>query len=129
VTDRSGDFRHPRTPAVDKLVAMIFRMAVLAVADHDLAELRRTSVEQCVPDVRNEPGNLDCYLLEPLAAGGPVIACTVWASAAAGAYDSSGRGVAVADRLRHLLAAPPVLCTYRYAGSGSRDPGGADDGS
>lgn len=95
-------------------MAELIRMASFGVVPGGMAELVRTYRARCAPRVRAEPGNVECYLLEPVADGEPAIACTVWASEdAARAYEGSGRAAAIAGEVRHLFAGPPTLRTYR----------------
>ena len=92
---------------------MIYRIASFATGD--AATLAQLYGAECVPAVRAEPGNVDCFLLAPTA-DGDMLACTVWASEAdAARYDASGRGAEIAARVRHLFAGPPTLRTYRRA--------------
>jgi heme-degrading monooxygenase HmoA len=82
------------------------------------AELAAAAVDaylrEGIPRVRDASGNRDCYLLEPVAAGAPYVACTLWEDeAAAQRYESSGLAAEVAGTIRSAFAEPPVLETYR----------------
>jgi quinol monooxygenase YgiN len=93
---------------------MYIRMGSFQVVDGALAELQALYTRECVPIVKAAPGNIDAYLLEPVASADPVIACTVWHDeASASAYDASGTAQDVVAKVRHLFAGPPTLRSYR----------------
>ena len=67
-----------------------------------------------LPRARTFPGNVACYLLEPLVEGQEYVACTIWETEQhARDYETSGAAKEVADMLRPAFAGPPMLETYR----------------
>ena len=67
-----------------------------------------------IPKVRAQPGNVDCYLLEPVPPAEHFVACTLWESEEhAKAYESSGVAQEVAGTVRFAFDGPPELRTYR----------------
>lgn len=92
---------------------MFVRLGSFAVKDGQLDTLRRTYYETCVPVVRAAPGNIDCFLLEPVSAGN-IIACTMWRSEEdAVRYEASGTAQEIIAKVRGHFAGPPQLDTYR----------------
>jgi SAM-dependent methyltransferase len=95
------------------LRAMFVRLGSFAVKAGELETLRETYNTACVPLVRAAPGNVDCFLLEPVAPG-DIVACTMWHSEEdAVRYESSGAAAEVVAKVRAHFAGPPALATYR----------------
>ena len=68
---------------------MFVRLGSFEVIPGKLTDLRRIYLRDCVPIVKDAPGNLDAYLMEPTEADGPVLH---WpASAAPRRRDTSRR--------------------------------------
>jgi heme-degrading monooxygenase HmoA len=89
-------------------------MAQFHLVPERAEEAVRIYAEQAVPKVRAFPGNVDCYLLEPLDAEDNYVACTLWESEAhAKAYEQSGAAQEIAGLIRSAFAGPPQLKTYR----------------
>jgi heme-degrading monooxygenase HmoA len=92
---------------------MFVRLGTFAVKPGELETLRTTYEGACVPVVRAEPGNVDCFLLEPVG-GGDVVACTMWRTEEdAVRYEASGTAQEVVAKVRQLFAGPPTLAAYR----------------
>jgi len=92
---------------------MFVRLGSFAVKPGELEALRETYNEICAPLVRAAAGNVDCFLLEPVAAG-DVIACTMWRTEEdAVRYESSGAAQQVVAKVRQHFAGPPRLDAYR----------------
>jgi heme-degrading monooxygenase HmoA len=93
---------------------MFIRIAEVMLLPHVAEEARRIYAEQAAPRVTRVAGNVGCYMLEPLDADAPHLACTVWDSEeSARAYESSGAAKEVAGLIRHTFANPPRLRSYR----------------
>jgi heme-degrading monooxygenase HmoA len=93
---------------------MFIRIAEVTLLPDVAEEARRIYAEQAAPRVARVAGNAGCYMLEPLDAGAPHLACTVWDSEeSARTYDSSGAAREIAGLIRHAFAAPPRLRSYR----------------
>jgi heme-degrading monooxygenase HmoA len=92
---------------------MFVRLGSFAVKPGELETLRENYNEVCAPLVRAAEGNVDCFLLEPVAPG-DVIACTMWRTEEdAVRYESSGTAQAVVAKVRQHFAGPPKLDAYR----------------
>jgi heme-degrading monooxygenase HmoA len=92
---------------------MFVRLGTFAVKPGELETLRATYNGTCVPVVRAAPGNVDCFLLEPVA-GGEIVACTMWRTEEdAVRYESSGTAQEVVAKVRQHFAGPPKLAAYR----------------
>jgi heme-degrading monooxygenase HmoA len=92
---------------------MFVRLGAFAVKPGELETLRETYNGVCVPLVRAQPGNVDCFLLEPVA-GGDIVACTMWRTEEdAVRYESSGTAKDVVAKVRQHFAGPPKLDAYR----------------
>jgi heme-degrading monooxygenase HmoA len=92
---------------------MFVRLGSFAVRSGELEALRRTYNEVCAPLVRTAAGNVDCFLLEPVAPG-DVIACTMWCTEEdALRYEASGTAQEVVAKVRHHFAGPPRLEAFR----------------
>jgi heme-degrading monooxygenase HmoA len=92
---------------------MFVRLGSFAVKPGELEALRGTYNSQCVPVVRSAEGNIDCFLLEPVAPG-EIIACTMWRDEAdAVRYEASGTAAEVVAKVRQHFAGPPRLASYR----------------
>ncbi|MDB4981726.1 MAG: hypothetical protein JWM82_2478 [Myxococcales bacterium] len=93
---------------------MFVRLGSFAVKPGELETLRETYNEACAPRVRAEEGNVDCFLLEPVADGGNVVACTMWRTEAdAVRYEASGTAQEIVAKVRQHFAGPPKLDAYR----------------
>ena len=92
---------------------MFVRLGSFAAKPGELETLRVTYNSVCVPLVRGAAGNVDCFLLEPVAPG-EIIACTMWRTEEdAVRYESSGTAQEVVAKVRQHFAGPPKLATYR----------------
>ena len=95
---------------------MFIRIAEVTLLPDIADEARRIYAEQAAPQVGRVAGNVGCYMLEPLDAGSPHLACTVWDSEdSARAYEASGAAKEIAGLIRHAFAGPPRLRSYRKA--------------
>jgi heme-degrading monooxygenase HmoA len=92
---------------------MFVRLGSFAVQPGALEALRETYNGVCAPLVRAAAGNIDCFLLEPVAPG-DVVACTMWRTEEdAVRYESSGTAQEVVAKVRQHFAGPPRLDAYR----------------
>jgi heme-degrading monooxygenase HmoA len=95
-------------------MTMFIRIGEFQVVPGGFAALAEVYARECVPTVRQAPGNLDAYLLSPVTEGDPVMACTVWQSEqAARDYEASGTAGQVVAKVRSFFAGPPRLRSYR----------------
>ncbi len=92
---------------------MFVRLGSFQVKEGQGEALRRLHLARVLPHVERQPGLVASLLLEPVAAGAPFVACTVWRTRAdAEAYERSGEAAAVVGLLKEVLAGPPSLATY-----------------
>ena len=95
---------------------MFVRLGAFAVKAGELELLRTTYNEVCAPLVRAQPGNVDCFLLEPVAPGAIVMvsACTMWRTEEDTVrYESSGAAQEIVAKVRQHFAGPPKLEAFR----------------
>ena len=93
---------------------MYIRIAEVALVPAKIDEARTIYATAAAPRVTQVPGNRGCYLLEPLDAEAPHLACTVWDTKEdAARYEATGAAQEVAALIRHCFARPPVLRSYR----------------
>ena len=76
-------------------------------------EAKRIYHDELVPVVRQQKGNLDCRLLEPVDSSDDYISMTVWeAREDSEAYHSSGVYRDMIERIQPLYSKNPVLKVY-----------------
>ena len=98
---------------------MWFRIAQFRLNPALAAEAIRAYQHTGVPRVRAFAGNVDCYLLSPVAPGEHHLACTIWESEAhAKAYEASGAAQEVAGLIRPAFVGSPELKTYEKLSGG-----------
>jgi heme-degrading monooxygenase HmoA len=89
------------------------RLGTFAVKAGELEALRETYNGVCAPLVRAQPGNVDCFLLEPVAPG-MIVACTMWRTEEdAVRYEASGTAQEIVAKVRQHFAGPPKLEAFR----------------
>jgi heme-degrading monooxygenase HmoA len=92
---------------------MFVRLGSFAAKPGELETLRQTYNAVCAPLVRAAEGNIDCFLLEPVASG-DIVACTMWRTEEdAVRYEASGAAQQVVAKVRQHFAGPPRLDAYR----------------
>jgi len=93
---------------------MFVRLGSFQIKPGTLDSLRSTYNERCVGVVRKVPGNVDCFLLEPVAEGAACVVCTMWETEAdAVRYEASGTASEIVSKVREFFAGPPKLESYR----------------
>ena len=88
---------------------MFVRLGSFEIKAGVLEALRSTYNTECVPLVRAARGNIDSFLLEPIAAGGAIIACTMWET-----EDDAARYA-----LSFASSRAPSVCQWRSAQAAS----------
>src|SRR6266404_8308322 len=92
---------------------MYVRLTYLNFLPGKADEAKRIYNNELVPVVKQQKGNLDCRLLEPVDKTDDYISMTVWENKEdADTYHSSGVYKQLVDRVREFYAKDPVLKVY-----------------
>jgi heme-degrading monooxygenase HmoA len=92
---------------------MYVRLTYMNFLPDKAEEAKRIYNTELVPVVKQQKGNLDCRLLEPVDKANEYISMTQWESKEqADAYHNSGVYSQLVDRVKELYAKPPVLKVY-----------------
>jgi len=92
---------------------MYVRLTFLNFLPGKADEAKNVYINDLAPVVKQQKGNLDCRLLEPVAKGDDYISMTVWDSKDdADAYHASGIYQQLVDRVRSSFSKEPVLKVY-----------------
>ncbi len=93
---------------------MIVRITQLSIKPEDLQKVRQVFEEEVIPVVRQQKGNLNIRLLEPIEPGDDIVSLTEWETAEdATAYDSSGVYRELVSKMKDSYLKKPVLKTYK----------------
>ena len=93
---------------------MITRLTYFSFLPEKIEELKRLYNEETAPIVRQQKGNLECRLLEPLDKQDDYISMTVWDTQEdANAYHSNGVYKKLVDRIKPYFTKEPVLKVYQ----------------
>jgi heme-degrading monooxygenase HmoA len=89
------------------------RLTYFKLQPEKVAELKKIYYEELVPVVREQWGNVDAFLLEPIDKEDEFISCTMWESQADGdIYEASGVYGEAVDKISHTFAEPATLKSY-----------------
>ena len=92
---------------------MIVRLTYLSFIPENLAKAKSIYLDDVVPAVRKQKGNIDCKLLTPMNENDEYISMTVWETKAdADAYHSSGTYRDLVEKVKKDFAKDPVLKVY-----------------
>jgi heme-degrading monooxygenase HmoA len=92
---------------------MYVRLTYLNFLPGKAEEAKRIYKNEIVQVVKQQKGNLDCRMLEPVDMADDYISMTVWESKGdSDAYHSSGIYRQLVDKVRELYAKDPVLKVY-----------------
>ena len=92
---------------------MIVRLTYISFLPQNIQQAKMAYNEQVVPVVRQQKGNIDCRLLEPMEKTDEYISMTTWETKAdADAYHSSGIYKELVEKVRKDFAKDPVLKVY-----------------
>ena len=92
---------------------MYVRLTYLSFLPGKVEEVKKIYNEELLPIVKQQKGNLDCKLLEPVDRADDYISMTVWDSKEdADSYQSRGIYKQLVDRVRETFAKDPVLKVY-----------------
>ncbi|MBD0276651.1 MAG: antibiotic biosynthesis monooxygenase [Flavisolibacter sp.] len=99
---------------------MHVRLTFLSFLPEYKEEVKRIYLEEVVPVVRQQKGNLNVMLLEPTNMTDSYISITEWENKADGdAYESSGTYRNLVDKVKEHIARQPELKTYNAITVGS----------
>jgi len=92
---------------------MYVRLTFLNFLPGKAKEAKRIYNAELVPVVKQQKGNLDCRLLEPVDEAHDYISMTTWESKEqADAYQASGVYSQLVNRVKEFYAKDPVLKVY-----------------
>lgn len=92
---------------------MLVRLTFVNFLIGRLEEAKKIYHDEIVPLVKQQKGNLDCRLLEPVDSSDDYISMTVWESKEdADAYHSSGIYREMVDMIQPLYSKNPELKVY-----------------
>jgi heme-degrading monooxygenase HmoA len=92
---------------------MIVRLTYFSLLPGKVEGMKRMYTEETTPQVKQQKGNLDCRLLEPVNEADDYISMTVWENQEdADTYHSSGKYKQLVDMARPNFAKEPVLKIY-----------------
>ena len=93
---------------------MFVRLTYFGFKPEKLQELKKFYNEVAIPTVRQQKGNIDCKLLEPVDNSEEYISMTTWESRQdAEAYHSKGVYAKLVDQVRPFFSREPVLKVYQ----------------
>jgi len=92
---------------------MYVRLTYLNFLPGKVEEAKKIYNNELVPVVKQQKGNLDCRMLEPVDKADDYISMTLWDSKEdADAYQSSGVYKQLVDRVKDSYSKNPVLKVY-----------------
>jgi heme-degrading monooxygenase HmoA len=92
---------------------MYVRLTYLNFLPGKAEEAKKIYNNEIVPVVKQQKGNMDCKMLEPVDKGEEYISMTVWESKEdADSYQSSGVYRELVNKVKALYAKEPVLKVY-----------------
>lgn len=93
------------------------RLTYFKVRPGEVDEMKRIYFEEIVPTVRDQWGNVDVFLLEPVSMESEYISCTMWESQADGdIYEASGVYGEAVDKISHTFEGSETLVSYEITG-------------
>jgi heme-degrading monooxygenase HmoA len=92
---------------------MFIRLTFISIAPEKAAELKSIYLQEIVPVVKKQKGNIGIRLLEPTNTTEEYISLTEWETPAdADAYESSGTYRNLVNLIKNLYRSKPILKTY-----------------
>jgi len=93
---------------------MFVRLTYFGFKPEKLQELKKFYNETAIPTLKQQKGNLDCRLLEPIDKKDDYISMTTWESREdADAYENKGVYKKLVDQVRPFFSKEPVLRVYQ----------------
>lgn len=98
---------------------MFVRLTFLTIQPKDAEKMKRVYIDEIIPVVKAQKGNVGVRLLEPVTGDNPeYVSLTEWQTAAdAEAYETSGTYRKLVDSLKDMYTTKPVLKTYNIVES------------
>jgi heme-degrading monooxygenase HmoA len=97
-----------------KEAIMIVRLTYFNFLPEKIEDLKKKYRDEIAPEVKQQIGNLDCKLLEPVNKADDFISMTVWDNPEdADRYHSSGKYSQLVDKVRASFTKPPTLKVYQ----------------
>ena len=92
---------------------MLVRLTYINFSPENRDEIKKIYKEEIVPVVRQQKGNLNIMLLEPVNEGDDYISVTHWESNEdAAAYEASGKYRELVEKVKHWYTKKPVLKVF-----------------
>ncbi len=89
------------------------RLTYFKLQSEKLDEMKKIYHQEIVPTVREQWGNVDIFLLEPVEKEDDFISCTMWESQADGdIYEASGVYGEAVEKIEHTFAGSATLKSY-----------------
>jgi heme-degrading monooxygenase HmoA len=89
------------------------RLTYFKIQPEKIAEMKKIFYDEIIPVVREQWGNVDIFLLEPVVKEDEFISCTMWESQADGdIYEASGVYGEAVDKIGHTFDGPATLKSY-----------------
>ena len=93
---------------------MFVRLTYFGFKPEKLQELKKFYNETAIPTLKQQKGNLDCRLLEPIDKKDDYISMTTWERREdADAYENKGVYKKLVDQVRPFFSKEPVLRVYQ----------------
>jgi len=93
---------------------MIVRLTSFNSLPNKIEDLKKMYNDEITPIVKQQKGNLDCKLLEPVDKSDDYISMTVWDNKEdADAYQTTGIYKKLVDKAKPFFSTEPTLKTYK----------------
>jgi heme-degrading monooxygenase HmoA len=93
------------------------RLTYFKLQPDRIDEMKKIYHGEIVPMVRDQWGNVDIFLLEPVEKENEFISCTMWESQADGdIYEASGVYGEAVDKINHTFDGSVTLISYEITG-------------
>jgi heme-degrading monooxygenase HmoA len=98
---------------IERAAANWVRFTYFKLSPEKVEEVKKIYHEEIVPTVREQWGNVDIFLLEPVDKEDDFISCTMWESQADGdIYEASGVYEEAVEKIAHGFTGPSTLKSY-----------------
>ena len=98
---------------IERAAANWVRFTYFKLSPEKVEEVKKIYHEEIVPSVREQWGNVDIFLLEPVGKEDDFISCTMWESQADGdIYEASGAYDDAVEKIAHAFVGSSILKSY-----------------